>query len=141
MTMILSKNIRYLRKSKKMSQGKLAELLNKSESAIQMWETDKRSPIMGTVQQLCDIFDIDMNTIVYTDLETGKKSADGYMDDSNMIPSNISSLEDAMRLIIDNPSVAYFGGYDLDKMTDDEKIEFANQIADSIKFFAKRYRK
>lgn len=141
MTSVISKNIRYLRKQCKMSQQQLADKTGKSESAIQMWESDKRSPIMETVQQLCEIFNIDMNTLVYVDLETGSRSKNGYIADSNMIPSNISSLEEAMRIIVDNPSVAFYGGYDLDKMTDEEKIEFANQIADSIKFFAKRYRK
>ena len=48
----IGKNIRYLRKNKKMSQPDLAKKLNKSESTIQMWETNYRSPTMGTVQQI-----------------------------------------------------------------------------------------
>lgn len=38
----VGKNIRYLRKNKKMSQPDLAKKLNKSASAIQMWETNYR---------------------------------------------------------------------------------------------------
>lgn len=72
MASIISKNIRYLRKQKHMGQEQLGKLLGKSESAIQMWESDKRSPTMGTVQKLSEIFNVDMNTLVYDDLENKK---------------------------------------------------------------------
>lgn len=65
----IGKNIRYLRKRKKMSQPDLAKKLNKSESTIQMWETNYRSPTMGTVQQISNIFDVPINDLVNVDLE------------------------------------------------------------------------
>lgn len=68
----VGKNIRYLRKNKKMSQPDLAKKLNKSASAIQMWETNYRSPTMGTIQQLADIFDISINDLVNIDLENSQ---------------------------------------------------------------------
>lgn len=69
----IGKNIRYLRKNKKMSQPNLAKKLNKSESTIQMWETNYRSPTMGTVQQIADIFDVPINDLVNVDLENYKE--------------------------------------------------------------------
>ena len=69
----VGKNIRYLRKSKKMSQPELAKKLNKSESAIQMWETGYRSPTMGTVQQLSDIFNVPINELINTDIQNVEK--------------------------------------------------------------------
>lgn len=55
-----------------MSQPDLAKKLNKSASAIQMWETNYRSPTMGTIQQLADIFDIPINDLVNIDLENSQ---------------------------------------------------------------------
>lgn len=69
----VGKNIRYLRKSKKMSQPDLAKKLNKSESTIQMWETNYRSPKMGTVQQIADIFNVPINELINEDLENYTK--------------------------------------------------------------------
>ena len=37
--------------------------------------------------------------------------------------------------------VAQFGGYDLDKMTDEEIIEFANDVAGMIELLGKKYKK
>lgn len=69
----VGKNIRYLRKSKKMSQPDLAKKLNKSESTIQMWETNYRSPKMGTVQQIAEIFNVPINELINEDLENYAK--------------------------------------------------------------------
>lgn len=37
-----------------------------------MWETNYRSPTMGTIQQLADIFDIPINDLVNIDLENSQ---------------------------------------------------------------------
>ena len=134
MTSIISKNIRYLRKQLHMSQQQLADKTGKSESAIQMWESDKRSPTMGTVERLTEIFGIDMNTLVYEDLQTGES---GYTTPFE----EVTNPDDAAMVFIKHPQVAAFGGYDIERMSDEEKIEFANQILDSIKFFASKYKK
>lgn len=52
-----------------------------------------------------------------------------------------TSVDEAMLFIIQNPTVAAYGGYDIEHMSDEEKIEFANQIADTIKFFGQKYKK
>ncbi len=137
MTSIISKNIRYLRKQLHMSQQQLADKTGKSESAIQMWESDKRSPTMGTVERLTEIFGIDMNTLVYEDLQTGEVNKSGYTTPFE----EVTNPDDAAMVFIKHPQVAAFGGYDIERMSDEEKIEFANQILDSIKFFASKYKK
>lgn len=74
----IGKNIRYLRKNKKLSQSKLGEMLSKSESTIQMWETGFRSPTMGSVQKLSEIFDIDINELINSDIENNINDEDIY---------------------------------------------------------------
>lgn len=74
----IGKNIRYLRKNKKISQSKLGEMLSKSESTIQMWETGFRSPTMGSVQKLSEIFDIDINELINSDIENNIADEDIY---------------------------------------------------------------
>lgn len=65
----IGKNIRYLRKQNKMSQSKLGNLVNKSESTIQMWETGYRSPTMGSVKTLSEIFNVDINSLMEIDMQ------------------------------------------------------------------------
>lgn len=135
MSSILSKNIRYLRKSRRMSQSALANKLNRSESAIQMWETDMRSPTMEMVQKISEVFDINLNTLVYTDLETGEYSNTGTTE------IQINNVEEAMQYILRMPVVSAYGGYDLDKMSDEEIIQFANKLTGVFKMLAEEYKK
>mgnify|MGYP003276447896 CR=1 FL=1 len=78
---IIGKNIRYLRKQSKMSQSKLGELVNKSESTIQMWETGYRSPTMGSVKTLSEVFNVDINSLMEIDMQINNiKDANIYND-------------------------------------------------------------
>ena len=96
---------------------------------------------MEMVTELADIFNVDVNTLIYKDIESGNCSKNGYTADNNLIPSDITSLEEAMQVIVNNPSVAFYGGYDINKLSDEEKIEFENWIADSIKLYARKFGK
>lgn len=44
-----------------------------------------------------------------------------------------------MQFIIKSPVASAYGGYDLDKMSDDEIIDFANELAEMFKVMSKRY--
>lgn len=69
-------NIRFMRKQNKMSQLQLGQKLGKSESTIQMWETGFRSPTMKSIQDISNIFQVDIDTLVYTDLSNKSKDED-----------------------------------------------------------------
>ena len=49
--------------------------------------------------------------------------------------------QDAMIFIIKNPIMMNYGGYDINKMSDEEIIEFANQTVDYMKYAAQKYKK
>lgn len=54
---------------------------------------------------------------------------------------DFATVEDAMQFIIQSPVVSAYGGYDLDKMSDDEIIDFANELSEIFKVIAERRRK
>ena len=58
----------------------------------------------------------------------------------NLSPSNIKDPLEAIKFLLENPNFAAFGGYDLEKMSDEDIVDLANQIADSIKFFGQKYK-
>ncbi|WP_455257692.1 helix-turn-helix domain-containing protein [Peptoniphilus asaccharolyticus] len=75
--MSLSKNIRYLRKQKGMSQDELAEKLNyKSYTTIQKWESGVSEPPLSKTHELANIFDVSINKLVNSDLEVSEDEID-----------------------------------------------------------------
>lgn len=68
--MTLSKNIRFLRRKREMSQEQLADLLGyKSYTTIQKWESGVSEPPIKILQQIAEIFHVDINDLATKDLE------------------------------------------------------------------------
>lgn len=57
-------NLRKLRKSKKLSQEKLAERMNVSRQSVSKWETGDAYPEMNNILELCRIFHCNINDLV-----------------------------------------------------------------------------
>lgn len=68
--MSIAQNIRYLRKKQGWGQDTLAEKLNyKSYTTIQKWESGVSEPPLKMVHALAELFHVDINDLVGTDLE------------------------------------------------------------------------
>ena len=122
---IFGLNLKYLRKVNNMNQTDLANRMGVSQNTVSNWESGNREPdSIEQFLQLCEIFGVTLDELVK----------------SNLSHNIFTTVDEAMLFIIQNPTVAAFGGYDLDKMSDEDKINLANQIADSIKFFGSKFK-
>lgn len=62
-------NLKYLRNKNDMEQQELADKLGrKSGSTVSDWERGKFTPRMGTVDEIAEIFDVDIDTLLYSDM-------------------------------------------------------------------------
>jgi transcriptional regulator with XRE-family HTH domain len=89
--MSLGKQIKSLRERKKLSQRKLAELLNMAPSTLAMYEVDKREPDFGTLEKIADFFGVS------TDYLLGRLSD----------PSTICVSEEASQYTAKTPDIDY----------------------------------
>ena len=64
--------------------------------------------------------------------ETGKYSSSR---------NEFKTAEEAVQYILKENSIAAYGGYDINKMTDDEIIEFANELLRQIELISYKYKK
>lgn len=61
-------NLKKLRKSKKISQEKLAEKMGVSRQSVSKWETGEAYPEMNNILELCKIFHCHINDLVHEDM-------------------------------------------------------------------------
>lgn len=61
---IIGSQIKKLRGRFRMSQPQLADKIGVSKQTVSNWETGLKSPRMGKVQQLSDLFDVSINYII-----------------------------------------------------------------------------
>lgn len=73
-------NLKKLRKSKKISQEKLAEKMGVSRQSVSKWETGEAYPEMNNILELCKIFHCHINDLVHEDM------------------SNINSLDEEIKM-------------------------------------------
>ena len=66
--MKFGENLQNLRKSKKMSQEKLAEKVDVSRQSISKWERGESYPTMNNIMSLCEIFHCNINNLVHENL-------------------------------------------------------------------------
>lgn len=122
---MFGENLRKLRLSYGYSQEELgAKLIVNgkpvSGKTIWSWETGRTEPSMGAVQQLADLFKVSTDALI----------KDG--DNTSYVYPNFKTAQEAIKFILSVPLVAQYGGYDLDQMTDEELIDFANRVAQMI---------
>ncbi len=52
-----------------------------------------------------------------------------------------NNAEEAMKFILKQPSIMGYGGFDASKMSDDEIVEFANELLNLLKMLGPKYNK
>ena len=71
----LSKNIKYLRQQKKLTQEDIANIVGKARSLVSAWESDDREISTQDIIKLSDYFGIPMDSLVGKDLRINDSSS------------------------------------------------------------------
>ncbi|MBQ6841155.1 MAG: helix-turn-helix transcriptional regulator [Bacilli bacterium] len=85
--MNLSENIKKIRKENNLSQEQLAEKLGVSRQSVSKWESGQAYPEMDKVIQICDLFNLNMDELMKSDLtdvresKQSKANINKYVDD------------------------------------------------------------
>ena len=86
-----------LRREKNYSQRRIAEILGVSNSTVAMWESGQRYPQRETMEQIADLFNVDMDYIYgKTDIRRRVSfdgSGNGYMYVPEFEPDHIELIE------------------------------------------------
>lgn len=123
------KKLHSLMKENKITQQELAERLNVRRGSVSNWVTDRRVPDNNTIVELANIFN------VTTDYLLGNEN---IKDDINLKNIRFDNAQDALAFILKQPSIMAFG---VPELTDDELIEFANDILEHIEFISYKHNK
>lgn len=134
----------------------LGELIEKNFPYMSAQEqTELGLYIKGSIDTPYGIIDLDINKL--------KKDYDNYKKDSMTIEEankvineyhqreikeknllnelEFKTPQDAMKFIIEQPIIAGFGGFEPEKMTDQEVMDFANDLLSQLKLLGYKYKK
>ncbi len=99
--MFLGANIKYLRALKGITQTELAEVVGVKYTTVTGWETGKSSPHFQVLLQLREYFQVDLERLVYQDLqketvEEAHSGTQGIMVEFEKLKSRMDALESRM---------------------------------------------
>lgn len=124
---MFGQNLKKLRNDKKLSQSKLGKDLGISGSTVGMYEQGRRFPDQNILTKIADYFDVS------TDYLLGRNTS--------IPPREFKNASDAMEFILKLPTVMAYGGYDATKLSDEEIIDFANDLLNQIELISYKYKK
>lgn len=127
--MTLGGRIRELRKAKGYSMMKIRELTGLSKSTISEIENDKSSPTAETLQKIANALEVTVDVF--------------FKDDEVLDEQNIEfiSPQEAMEFILKQPSIMGYGGFDVRKMSDEDIVEFANELLRQLRLISYKYKR
>ena len=88
--MSLSENLQFRRQRRGVTQEQLAEELDVSRQSVSKWESGVSYPEMDTILKLCDIFHVDMDTL----LRGSAERTSGVVDE---VRSRVRTSDDSVR--------------------------------------------
>lgn len=146
--MTLGEKIRFLRKEKHYSILKLRELTGLSKSTISELENDKSSPTTATLEKIANALGVKIEDlfrdkpITEKKLKEWDKNADQLKEEVTLYETGeFRTPEAAIQFILKQPAIMGFGGFDINKMSDSEIIEFANELLNQLKLLSYKYKK
>jgi transcriptional regulator with XRE-family HTH domain len=131
-----SRILKELREKKNISMDKMANDLKKygvspSKSMISRWETGKAEPSMEYARVLARYFSVSLDYLL-------------GLDSTPILDTNLPDFDnptEALKFILKQPALMAYGGYDIEKMSDEELIGIANDILLTIRISAERRKK
>ncbi len=92
LNLIISNNIKTLRKEKKITQMELAEKLNYSNKAISRWEAGEIIPDVPTLNKISEVFEVPLSSLLEENLSTKKVAKFSKQQMSNRLAISLLSV-------------------------------------------------
>ncbi|WP_333637792.1 helix-turn-helix domain-containing protein [Tissierella praeacuta] len=127
--------LKQLRNSKKMSQQALADSLNISQKAISNYENNGRFPDQDVLKHLSNFFNVSLDYLI------GTSDIKNPYNNEPHLPIEFTTPEEAVKFLLEQNVIMGFGGFDVDKLSDKEKIDFAKELLSQLKLLSYKYKK
>lgn len=129
--MTIGERIKNLRKEKKISVDFLATELGVSKTTIYRYED-------STIEKIpVNIFD---KLCVLLGVTPAELMGNTISNDRPELPTEFRNAQDAMEFILKTPTLAAFGGYDPNNMSEETIVNFANEILQQLKLVSYKYK-
>ena len=126
--------LKKLRLENQLTQEQLAQKLNTGKASISHYESNRRLPDLETIKFLAQLFNVSVDYLL-----GNSDIRNPYIDES--LPDKLTTAEEAAQFLLEQKSIMAYGEFDINKLSDNEKIQFANELLQQLKLLAYKYKK
>ena len=131
--MQIGEKIKELRKGKNISVDRIAQELGVSKTTIYRYEDSSIEKIpVNTFDKLCNILGVTPSELMGNDAPKTEAAP---------LPTHFNNAQEAMEFLLKTPTLAAYGGYDPDSMSDETIMNFANEILNQLQLVSYKYKK
>lgn len=131
--MTLGERIKAIRQSKKISVEAIAKELGVSKTTIYRYEDSSIEKIpVNVFDKLCSILGVTPAELMGNTMTEPEKNI--------FIPEKFVNAQDAMEFLIKTPTLAAYGGYNPESMSDETIVAFANDILHQLVLVSYKYK-
>lgn len=131
--MTIGERIKAIRQSKKISVEAIAKELGVSKTTIYRYEDSSIEKIpVNVFDKLCSILGVTPAELMGNTMNEPEKNI--------FIPEKFVNAQDAMEFLIKTPTLAAYGGYNPESMSDETIVAFANDILHQLLLVSYKYK-
>ncbi|MDI9215983.1 helix-turn-helix domain-containing protein [Clostridium tertium] len=146
---MFGKNIKYIRESKNIGVNELSRLSGVNASYISALERDeKKNPSVAILEKLANALEVNIDEIMKSDsvrdndLKRLDKNSEQVKEEVELYETGeFKTAEAAMQFILKQPAIMGYGGFDAEKLSKEEIIEFANELLKQLQLLGLKYKK
>ncbi|MBU3174422.1 helix-turn-helix domain-containing protein [Clostridium estertheticum] len=129
--MFIGERLKFLRTQNHMTQKELALLLNLERTSITSIESNRTQPTLKYLENFCDIFDVSIYYFLNREVPHNKLQF-------NVVRKIFNDKDDCIKYLAKHEAI---NDLNLEKLNDEELIEFANEIQKYIEILSYKYRR
>lgn len=134
---MLGEQIRTIRKSQKISINNLSKLTGISLGYLSDLENNKaKNPSLDKIKLIAKTLNVSVEDLLSTEsgINTSQESED-------IKTIEFSTPIEAMEFLLNQRTIMNFGGFNIDDLSDKDKLEFANDLLQHLKLLSYKYKK
>lgn len=142
--MKVGEKIKRLREEQELTQKELAEKVGLSYSVMNRIELGTRPIRDEELKKIAEVLGTTTDYLLGTSNIKNPYSRDttsNKIEEQNQLPDSFDTPEEAVRFLLEQNVIMGFGGFDIDKLSDEEKVEFANELLHQLKLISYKYKK
>lgn len=131
----IGKRIKQLRSEKNITQEQFGKIFGIVKSTVSLYESGKSTPDDDMKRKIARYFDVSLDYLM------GNSDVKNPYKDKPSLPEEFTSPEEAIKFILNQNVIMGFGGFDVNTMSDEEVLEFANELLNQLRILSYKYKR